>query len=134
MKHVFGNTVLFVVAASLTLSRPSAAQKSAYTAKDIPPPENEAAHVQITEGLSLELFRNNEAIIRWTSTNAGGSDEHFGFVRYGTGPIQRKLTAKSHIRLNRGHRYAIFRVRVKDLEPGTTYYYSVGSTNADGTA
>jgi hypothetical protein len=103
-----------------------------YTAKDIPPPAKKAARVQITEGPALELFRNNEAIIRWTSTNPGGTDEHFGLVKYGTDPDHLNLTAKSHIRLNRTHPDTVFRVRVNGLKSGTTYYYRVDSMGADG--
>jgi hypothetical protein len=97
---------------------PRGAVLSPYAAKDIPPPAQKAARVQITEGPALELFRNNEAIIRWTSDNPGGSDEHFGLVRYGTDPNHLDQTAKSHIRLNRNHSSTIFRVRVEGLKPG----------------
>src|ERR1700730_2027648 len=41
--------------------------------------------------------------------------------------------AKSHIRLNRNHSYTVFRVRMEDLKPGTTYYYTVDSMGGDGT-
>ena len=132
MKRLYGNTMLIVLAASLTSSRSTVAQ-SPYTAKDIPPPAKKAGRVQITEGPALELFRNNEAIIRWTSSNPGGTDEHFGLVKYGTDPNHLNLTAKSHIRLNRNHPYTVFRVRVDGLKPATTYYYTVDSTDADGT-
>jgi phosphodiesterase/alkaline phosphatase D-like protein len=40
---------------------------------------------------------------------------------------------KSHIRLNQGHRYTIFRVRLDDLKPRTTYYYRVDSMDERGT-
>jgi phosphodiesterase/alkaline phosphatase D-like protein len=115
------------------ISNLTAAQRSPYTAKDIPPPAKKAARVQITEGPALELFRSNEAIIRWTSNNPGGTDEHFGLVKYGTDPHHLNLTAKSHIRLNRNHSYTVFRVRVEGLQAGTTYYYTVHSIEADGT-
>ena len=133
MKRFYENAALLVLAASLPLSRPTAAQRSPYNAKDIPPPANKTARVRITEGPALELFRNNEAIIRWTSDNPGGTDEHFGLVKYGTDPKHLNLTAKSHIRLNRGHPYTVFRVRVESLKSETTYYYTVASMNADGT-
>ncbi|HEX4166172.1 MAG TPA: fibronectin type III domain-containing protein [Bryobacteraceae bacterium] len=120
------------IAGSPPISTLTAAQRSPYTSKDIPPPAKKTARVQITEGPALELFRNNEAIIRWTSDNPGGSDEHFGVVQYGTDPHHLDLTAKSHIRLNRNHRYTIFRVRVEGLQPGATYYYTVHSLEADG--
>jgi phosphodiesterase/alkaline phosphatase D-like protein len=132
MKRFYGNAVILVLAAGLTFS-PTAAQTSPYTAKDIPPPAAKAARVQITEGPDLELFRSNEAIIRWTSTNPGGTDEHFGLVKYGTDPNHLDRTAKGHIRLNRGHSYTVFRVRLPGLKPGTMYYYTVASIDADGT-
>jgi hypothetical protein len=133
MKCFYINRVLFTLAASLSLSRPTAAQMSPYTAKDIPPPTKKAARVQIREGPALELFRNNEAIIRWTSNNPGGTDEHFGIVNYGTDPRQLNQTAKSHIRLNRNHPYTVFRVQLEGLKPGATYYYTVDSIGGDGT-
>jgi phosphodiesterase/alkaline phosphatase D-like protein len=133
MKRLYINRVLFILAGSLFLSLPIAAQMRPYTPKgSIPPPAKKAARVQITEGPALELFRDNQAIIRWTSTNPGGSDEHFGLVKYGTDPDHLNLTAKSHIRLNRNHPDTVFRVRVEGLKPGITYYYTVDSMSADG--
>ncbi len=58
---------------------------------------------------------------------------HYGIVRYGTDPKNLTQTAKSPIRLNPDHPSTIFRVRMGDLKPGTTYYYTVGSMGADGT-
>jgi hypothetical protein len=132
MKHLFRNRLLLVLAAGLPLSWSTAAQVSHYTANNIPPPARKAARVHITEGPALELFRNNEAIIRWTSNNPGGTDEHFGFVKYGTDPHNLNLTAKSHIRLNQAHPYTVFRVRLEDIKAGTTYYYTVDSMEATG--
>lgn len=132
MKRLFRDRVLFVLAAALLLSWPTAAQVPQYTANDIPSPARKAARVQITEGPALELFRDNEAIIRWTSNNPGGTDEHFGLVKYGTDPHNLNLTAKSHIRLNQAHPYTVFRVRLEDIKPGTTYYYTVDSMGASG--
>lgn len=99
----------------------------------IPPPANRADRVQITEGPELESAQGAQAIIRWTSNNPGGTDEHFAFVRYGTDPTHLTQTAKSHIRLNRAHPYTVFRVRLENLKPGSTYYYLVDSMEADGT-
>jgi phosphodiesterase/alkaline phosphatase D-like protein len=112
-------------AASLLSSTPAPAQ--------ILPPAQRATHVEITQGPSLESAQDNRAIIRWTSSNPGGDDEHFGVVHYGTSASNLSQTAKSHIRLNRGHPDTVFRVMVNNLKPGTTYYYTVGSTGADGT-
>src|SRR5689334_537592 len=133
MRRRHRNILLLTSMALLAFSLGVAAQKSPYTAKDIPPPAKKSARVQITEGPALESFRNNQAIISWTSNNPGGTDEHFGIVRYGTDPRNLSQTAKGHIRLNRNHSYTVFRVRVPGLQPGTTYYYTVSSMNADGT-
>jgi Purple acid Phosphatase, N-terminal domain len=67
-----------------------------------------------------------------TSNRPGGADEHFGLVKYGTDPHNLNLTAKGHIRLNRNHPYTVFRVRLEDIKPGTTYYYTVDSMEATG--
>ena len=125
--------ILFLLITLLFLW-PAAAQVSPYTPKEAEPPATKAAKVQITEGPSLELYRNNEAIIRWTSNNPGGSDEHWGVVHYGTNPSQLTQTAKGHIRLNRQHSYTVFRVRLEHIEPHTTYYYKVDSMDAQGTS
>jgi Purple acid Phosphatase, N-terminal domain len=53
-------------------------------------------------------------------------------VHYGTDPEDLSQMAKGHIRLNRTHPETIFRVRMVDLKPQTTYYYKVSSMGADG--
>ena len=98
------------------------------------PPAKKAARVQITEGPELESATENQAIVRWTSNNPGGSDEHFAVVHYGTNPKELSQMAKSHIRLNQNHSYTVFRVRMNDLKPQTTYYYAVDSMEANGTS
>lgn len=96
------------------------------------PPAPSAASVHITAGPEIESVKDGLAIIRWTSNNPGGSDEHFGVVHYGTGAAHLDQMAKSHIRLNQNHSYTVFRVRVDGLKPHTTYYYSVGSMQGNG--
>jgi len=96
------------------------------------PTTNRAARVRITQGPELERVDPDFAIIRWTSNNPGGSPEHYGIVRYGTDPTKLNQTAKSPIRLNRGHSYTVFRVRIDGLKPRTTYYYIVDSMEANG--
>lgn len=103
-------------------------------AQAVPPPAKKAPHVQITDGPELESTHNTQAIIRWTSNNPGGSEEHFAVLHYGTDPNNLDLTAKSHIRLNRQHPYTVFRVRVLDLQPHTTYYYKVDSEQPNGSS
>ena len=138
MRSLHVNGLLLLILAvpgtvgSLLFSNSTAAQMAPYVAKEIPP-ANTAARVQITEGPTLESFRDNVAIIRWTSNNPGGADEHFGIVSYGTDRNQLNQIAKSPIRLNRNHSDTVFRVRVDGLESGTTYYYTVDSMGGDGT-
>jgi hypothetical protein len=72
-------------------------------------------------------------IIRWTIDNPGGSPEHYGVVHYGTDPKNLNQIAKSPIRLNPDHASTVFRVRLDNLKPRTTYYYTVGSMEANGT-
>jgi hypothetical protein len=105
---------------------------STTTSAQLVTPVRRAARVQITQGPSLELARNNWAIIRWTSNNPGGSDDHWAVLHYGTDPHNLSQMAKSHIRLNQTHPDTIFRVRVLGLNPGTTYYYTVDSMEATG--
>jgi hypothetical protein len=133
-RHINGLLLILAVpgtVGSLLFSNSAAAQMKPYGAKDIPP-ANKAARVRITAGPTLESFKDNVAIIRWTSNNPGGADEHFGIVSYGTDPNQLNQMAKSHIRLNRNHPYTVFRVRVDGLRPGMTYYYTVDSMGGDG--
>jgi len=97
-------------------------------------PAMKVARVQIMQGPELESANDDSAIITWRSNNPGGSDEHYGVVHYGTNPSALSQTAKSHIRLNPNHSYTVFRVLVNGLKPGTTYYYTVDSMQANGSS
>jgi hypothetical protein len=120
-------------AGSLLFSNLIAAQVGPYSPKQLPP-LLPTTHVRITHGPELELanVHDHSAFIRWTTNNPGGTDEHDGIVHYGTNPKELSQTAKSPNRLNRSHPNMIFRVRVPDLKPKTTYYYTVESTQATG--
>jgi len=120
-------------AASVLFSNSIAAQSDSYSAKQELAPAPKVARVRITQGPALEMADGNSAIIRWRSDNPGGSDEHYGVVRYGTSPRELSQTAKSHIRLSRSHADTVFRVRLDGLAPRTTYYYTVDSMGANGT-
>src|SRR5229473_1192799 len=109
---------------SLLFSTPTGAQ--------LLPPLQKAAEVQIIEGPALELAHDDLAVIRWTMSNPGGSDDHFGVVYYGTDPEDLRQRAESHIRLNRAHPETIFRVRLSGMQPRATYYYRVISAQSDG--
>ena len=126
-------TLIVAWVGGLLFSSAAGAQKSSYADGQILPPAQTAAQVLITEGPELESpVKDGLAIIRWTSNNPGGSDEHWGAVHYGTDPKDLSQMAKSHIRLNQNHPETIFRVRVNGLKPDTTYYYTVGSMQANG--
>jgi phosphodiesterase/alkaline phosphatase D-like protein len=53
-------------------------------------------------------------------------------VHYGTDRLDLSQTAKNPIRLNQGHQYTTFRVRIEGLKPRTTYYYRVTSEQSNG--
>jgi phosphodiesterase/alkaline phosphatase D-like protein len=122
-------TVVAVI--SLLFASSSAAQLNAYAPKESPAAAK-TARVRIALGPKLESADENSAIIRWTSNNPGGSDEHYAVIHYGTNPEDLNQTAKSHIRLNQNHPDTIFRVMVVGLAPRTTYYYTVDSMRATG--
>jgi len=124
MNRLFLKLAMTVMAGGLLYSTPASAQESPTTKK--------AARVRITQGPELESANDQFAIIRWRSNNPGGSPEHLGVVRYGTDPKNLSQTAKSPIRLNPGHSYTVFRVRMDGLKPRTTYYYTVASMEPNG--
>ena len=97
-----------------------------------PPPAPKAAHVEIIKGPALEVSHDDLAIIRWTTNNPGGDDDHYSVIHYGTDPNDLSQTAKNHIRLNQSHPETVFRVRMDGLKPDTTYYYKVTSMGYDG--
>lgn len=98
------------------------------------PPAPKAASVTILQGPAVESARHGEVIITWTSNNPGGTDSHFGVIKYGTSPSTLDQTATSPIRLNRGHSQTVFRVALDGLNPQTVYYYTVDSMGSDGTS
>ena len=112
------------VMATLFYSPPVVAQ--------VAPTTEKAASVKIIQGPEIERADSYLTIVRWTTNNPGGSPEHYGVVHYGTNPKDLSQTAKSPIRLNPSHSETVFRVRIQDLQPGTTYYYKVDSMEASG--
>lgn len=132
MKRFLLSLIIVAAVAGSLCYVPAAAQSSPYHPPELSPAKR-AVHVQIVGGPALERAHPDWAIIRWTSTNPGGTDEHFAVAHYGTAPKQLSLVAKSHIRLNRNHPDTVFRVMLLNLQPKTTYYYTVDSMGADGT-
>jgi Purple acid Phosphatase, N-terminal domain len=98
----------------------------------VSPTTPKAARVQISQGPEIELASEYLTIIRWTVNNPGGSPVHYGVVRYGSNAKALSQTAKNPIRLNPFHSSTVFRVRLDDLKPRTTYYYTVDSMEANG--
>jgi hypothetical protein len=126
MNRLLPTVVIAALSGSLFFCSPISAQ--------FIPSAKKAAHVRILKGPEIEMARNDLTIIRWTSNNPGGSPEHFAVVHYGTDPKNLTQMAKSHIRLNQQHSYTVFRVRIVDLQPKTTYYYKVDSANPSGSS
>ena len=124
MNKLLLKLALAIMFGCLLYSTPAAAQVS--------PTTKRPASVRITRGPEIERADPYLTIIRWTSKNPGGSPEHYGVVHYGTNPKELSQTAKSPIRLNPGHTYTVFRVRMDSLKPRTTYYYTVDSMGANG--
>lgn len=94
------------------------------------PPVPEPA--KLISGPQLEMSTESIAIIRWTTTNPGGTALHYGIVHYGTDTANLIQVAKSPNRRNPSHPDLVFRVRIAGLNPHTTYYYTVESTGATG--
>jgi Purple acid Phosphatase, N-terminal domain len=117
-------TVLIIMVVTVLFSTCGAAQ--------LTPSAPRAASVRIVQGPEMERTDPDFAIIRWTSNNPGGSPEHFAVVHYGIDPTRLDQTAKSHIRLNPQHPETVFRVRMENLKPQTTYFYKVDSMEGSG--
>ena len=98
----------------------------------VSPTTPEVQQVRIIEGPKVELAKEYLTIISWTTNNPGGSPVHFGVVRYGADPNRLIETAKSPIRVSPDHPSTVFRVRLDNLKPKTTYYYLVDSMQASG--
>jgi hypothetical protein len=117
------NKVLFILTAAL-LSGGLLAQESPTTPR--------AARMRIIQGPTIELSTAYLTIVRWTTNNPGGSPVNYGIVRYGASPSRLTEMAKSPVRLNPGHSTTVFRVRLDNLQPRTTYYFSLDSMGANG--
>jgi phosphodiesterase/alkaline phosphatase D-like protein len=80
----------------------------------------------------VESVADTFAFISWTTRNPRGTILHYSIVHYGTDPNHLDLKAVSPTRINPDHTDMVFRVRMNDLQPATTYYYEVSSTQANG--
>src|SRR5580692_3227220 len=69
MNRLLVKLAITAAAGSLLCSSPIGAQN--------PPPQKRAEHVEILKGPGLEVSHDDLAIIRWTSTNPAGDDDHW---------------------------------------------------------
>jgi len=89
-----------------------------------------ATAAQVVSGPEVEMSSETSAIIRWSTSNPGGTDLHYGVVHYGTDAATLTQVARSPNRRNPWHPDMIFRVLIDGLNSRTTYYYTVESTGA----
>src|ERR1700686_4010043 len=87
---------------------------------------------QVKASPIVESVADTLAFISWTAQNPGGTILHYAVVHYGKDPNHLDWTAKSPTRISPSRSEMVFRVRMNDLEPGTTYYYKFFSTQAPG--
>jgi len=87
---------------------------------------------QDTANPTIESVSDTLAFISWTTANPGGTVLHYAVVRFGKDPNHLEFTTKSPTRINPSHSEMVFRVRIQDLDPGTTYYYKGSSEQATG--
>src|SRR5438270_8736771 len=84
--------------------------------------------LQITDGPRVEGVGDTWAIIAWT-TNTGGSS----IIRYGTNGNSLTQTAMAPYADNESRQHQTHRVKVNNLQPGTTYYFIADSGQGEGT-
>ena len=83
---------------------------------------------RITNGPVIEGVGNNWAVIAWT-TDTGGSS----VVRYGTDAKHLDQMGEAPYADNEKTSAQNHRVHLKNLKPGTTYYFTVVSGQGEGT-
>lgn len=91
-------------------------------------PPQKAEALKIVDGPRVESVGPNWAVVAWT-TNTGGSS----IVRYGTSRTALNQTAQAPYADNESTQQQVHRVRIQNLQPGTTYYFMVDSGQGEGT-
>ena len=95
---------------------------AAQVAKAAPQPQA----VRIIDGPRVEGVGDTWAVIAWTTNNGGSSTLHFG--------TSQSLNETAHGGYTReAADRATHRVHLKDLRPGTTYYFVADSSQGEGT-
>ena len=102
-----------------------------FTTKGSPsglPQSSSAEPVKIIDGPRVEGTGKDWAVIAWT-TNTGGSS----IVRFGTDRNNLSQTAQAPYADKEGAKFQTHRVQLKNLKPGTTYFFIVDSGQGEGT-
>src|SRR5437870_2642238 len=84
--------------------------------------------LQITDGPRVEGVGDTWAVIAWT-TNTGGSS----IIRYGTDANSLTQTGMAPYADNEATQHQTHRVHLKNLKPGTTYFFIADSGQGEGT-
>ena len=90
--------------------------------------QNNNQQLQITNGPVIEGVGDSWAVIAWT-TNEGSSS----VFHYGTDQNNLNQTAQQDYQKSESSQGANHRVRIDNLQPGTTYYFKVDSGQAQQT-
>lgn len=102
-----------------------------FTTKGLPgglPQGSKSEPLKITDGPRVESTGRDSAVIAWT-TNTGGSS----IVRFGTDKNNLSQKAQAPYADNENTAHQTHRVELKNLKPGTTYYFIVDSGQGEGT-
>src|SRR6202051_4529901 len=130
--HKGGLNMISINASRLTLAIISMAAGLLFVQPRLARAGEGSSPAQANATPAVESVTDTLAFIRWTTPNPGGTILHYAVVHFGKDPNHLDLTAQSPTRINQSHSEMVFRVRMGDLEPGTTYYYKVSSRQADG--
>jgi hypothetical protein len=90
--------------------------------------QTKAQKLSIINGPVVESAKADSAVIAWT-TNTGGSS----VIHYGTDPNNLSQTAQAPYADNENTSNQTHRVTLRNLKPGTKYYYVVDSGQGEGT-
>ena len=90
--------------------------------------QTSSQNVQITNGPVVEGTGDTWAVIAWT-TNVGSSS----VIHYGTDQNNLTQTAQQEYQRSESNRGVNHRVHIKNLQPGTTYYFRVDSGQGEST-
>ena len=86
--------------------------------------------VTITDGPRVEATGDTTAVIAWTTSTGGSSIIHYGTDKNSLNETAEAPYANKN-NLKSGHE--VHRVHLKNLKPGTTYYFMADSGQGEGT-